>query len=144
LAISLIFVVGLRFPPPADPSHEIKALAPCIQERVKPEETLYEYGLRFDVPLPNLVFYSDRRVRSVGKGHLTEALAMEDRYLVTTTEYWNPEDQRGRLICQSGKWVLLRTEEPGKGKMGHPRVEEEGKVSSPKGTNEEESSSETE
>jgi hypothetical protein len=148
LAISLIFLMGLRFPPPADPSHDIKALAPCIQERVKPEETLYEYGLRFDVPLPKLIFYADRRVRSVGKGHLTEALAMEERYLVTTTEYWNPEDQRGRLICQSGQWVLLRTEDSGKGKMGHPRVKEGEKASSlhssPKGTDEEESSSETE
>ena len=148
LAISLIFAAGLRFPPPADPSHDIKALAPCIQERVKPEETLYEYGLRFDVPLPNLVFYADRRIRSVGKGHLTEALAMEDRYLVTTTGYWNPEDQRGKLICQSGKWVLLRTEDSGKGKMGHPGVKEGEKVSSPhsspNGTDEEESSSETE
>ena len=143
LAITLIFVVGFRFPPPADPSHEIKTLAPCIQERVKPEETLYEYGLRFDVPLPKLVFYSDRRVRSVGKGHLGEALAMEGRCLVTTTDYWNPEDHRGRRICQSGKWVLLRTEGPGKEKINHRRAEE-GKASSPHHTEDEESSSETE
>jgi hypothetical protein len=143
LAITLIFVVGFRFPPPANPSHEIKTLAPCIQERVKPEETLYEYGLRFDVPLPKLVFYSDRRVRSVGKGHLGEALAMEGRCLVTTTDYWNPEDHRGRRICQSGKWVLLRTEGPGKEKINHRRAEE-GKASSPHHTEDEESFSETE
>ncbi len=143
LAVSLVFVLGLRFPPPADPSREIKALAPCIQEQLKPDETLYEYGLDFDLPLPKLVFYSDRRVRSVGKEPLAEALTAESRFLVTTTDCWDPETHTGRLICQSGKWVLLRTEGSG-GKMGHPRAEQGGKSSSPHRTEDEESSSETE
>jgi 4-amino-4-deoxy-L-arabinose transferase-like glycosyltransferase len=144
LAVSLIFLMSLRFPPPADPSREIKTLAPCIQERVRPEETLYEYGVRFDVPLPSLVFYADRLVRSAGKRPLSEALAKEGRFLVTTTNYWKPETRRGRLICQSGTWVLLRTEGPEKGEIRHSRAEEGGKPSFPQRTEDGESSSETE
>jgi 4-amino-4-deoxy-L-arabinose transferase-like glycosyltransferase len=108
--ILLLFASGLRFPAPADPARDLKVLAPCVQAWVKPAQILYEYGMSFHTPAPNLTFYADRLTRSVGKGPLEAALKRDGLFLVTTTDHWIPGEHGGRLLCQSGKWVLLHTE----------------------------------
>jgi len=144
LVIALLFASGLRFPPPADPARDIKALAPCIQAWVKPGEILYEYGVGFGTPAPNLTFYADRFTRSLGKRPLAEALETEGRFLATTTDYWHQDEQGGRLICQSGRWVLLKAEGRGRGKASHTQEVEAGKAPAPSEGEEGETSSETE
>jgi len=142
LVVTLLFATGLRFPPPADPAQKIKALAPCIQEWVRPGEVLYEYGVGFHTPAPNLTFYADRLTRSVGKAPLGETLEKDGLLLVTTTDYWKRNAQGARLLCQSGKWILLRTE--GRGEERKNRLQEirGGKIPSLPEAEEEGSSSE--
>jgi len=132
--ILLLFASGLRFPPPADPARDIKAMAPCIQKCLPPAEILYEYGVGFGTPEPNLTFYVDRLTRSVRRRPLEETMRQGPLFLVTTTDYWKPSEHGGRLLCQSGKWVLLESE----GERRVPAIERpqtqgpEGEESSPR------------
>lgn len=117
--VALLFATGLRFPPPADPAREIKTLIPCLQKWVRPGEILHVYGAKSRVPAPNLTFYADRLTRSVRRRPLVEALREKGFFLVTTTDHWSGERDGGRLICQSGKWVLLEGQGRENGKNTH-------------------------
>jgi hypothetical protein len=118
--VAFLFATGLRFPPPADPARDIKALIPCLQKSVRPGEILYEYGVEFRTPAPNLTFYVDRLTRSIRRRPLAQTLKEKNLFLVTTTDHWSRERDGGRLLCQSGKWVLLEGQGRANGKDSHP------------------------